>query len=414
MRSVAAVALAVALAGCATQQTYLQRKSSELQPLLAAGKYDVAVAVARRDFDYDDSDSTTIRREIAKHPGAVAAVAARFRSEIESANDAKSIEGLPKALQLAHRDGVIGAADATALRASLTSRVDAALRSGAIAFDLANTEVLDAIPELSTPANKKLLFYRSLKEIPSASGARKSTLLERTFVMAKAGGKGDVYDTAIRTGLHTFGLSTPEIRQYVSPYDAAWAQQLLETRVKRVALRSEPPDRLLEEDVKELLRQRDEDIEFVNASGSDRLTITVGKLQYEERPDQERKQTITYQQHEVNLLGAVLLMPRNASYMYEHVTGGLDVTSAFLIKIANSANLVVDKVFRERASRRYNHCENARIVNVFGGVQRAEFVANDDMARRCGGGTSVRPDATEVRAEILSKVADEIVSHLKK
>ena len=227
---------------------------------------------------------------------------------------------------------------------------------------------------------------------------------------AQVSGLGSVADRQLRARVEVLKLSTPEIRQYVVPFDRALGQRLLDARAIKLVVKSDPSDRLLEEDVRDLLK-KNEDITFVTDISVDTTILTVGKLQYEERSIPDNKQTITYRQYEVNLVGAILLMPRDASYMYEYVTGGHEITAAYLIKIEKNGRIKSDKVFRDRVSKTFSSCENARIVNVFGGVQRAEFVANQDMSNRCNG-VSSRSSPNDSRSEIMGKVVDEVLSQL--
>ena len=102
---------AILVVGCASPR-YVDRKLKDVLPLLAAGKYDVAVGYARHDFNMDDSDAATIRKEFAKYPGAGLAFKSRLRSEFASEADLNRFEAFPKSIELARRDAVISNSDA--------------------------------------------------------------------------------------------------------------------------------------------------------------------------------------------------------------------------------------------------------------------------------------------------------------
>ena len=399
---------AILVVGCASPR-YVDRKLKDVLPLLAAGKYDVAVSYARYDFNTDDSDAATIRKEFAKYPGAGLAFKSRLRSEFASEADLNRFEAFPKSIELARRDAVISNSDAGELLSDLTKRVDSGNRNGELAFTYSNASIVDQLSGLNAAEHQAIIFDRSLQTIPT-SGRGRQKLLEGVIKHAQDSGLGSVADRQLRARVEVFKLSTPEIRQHVLPFDRALGQRLLDVRAIRLVVKSEPSDRLLEEDVRDLLK-KNEDITFVTDITIDTTVLTVGKLQYEERPIPDNKQTITYRQYEVNFVGAILLMPRDASYMYDYVTGGHEISAAYLIKIEKNGRITSDKVFRDHVSKTFSSCENARIVNVFGGVQKAEFVANQDMSNRCNGSSS-RPSPNNSRSEIMSKVVDEALSQL--
>ena len=401
--------LVLLVAGCATAR-YVDRKMSDIQPLLVAGKYEVAVSVARNDFDLDDSDSTAIRREFAKYPSSGAALKSRLKSELSALTDIGKYETFPTAVSLAARDGVITANDAKELLDQMSKLIENGNRSGLLAFNYSNVDIFTAFPSLNSTEHQTIIFDRSLQAIPESRGSKRAKLLSGVVKYAQTSGTGSPANSKLIQRIEQLKLTTPEIRQHIVPFDPTVGQRLLGARAIRLLVKSEPNDRLLEEDVRDLLKRND-DITFVTSVTPDTTVLTVGKLQYEERIIPESKQTITYRQYEVNFVGAILLMPRDASYMYEYVTGGHEVNAAFLMKIERGGNVKIDKVIRDRLSKNYQSCENARIVNVFGGVQRAEFVANEDMSRRCNSSSS-RSSPNDSRTEVISKLADEVLSQL--
>jgi hypothetical protein len=147
-------------------------------------------------------------------------------------------------------------------------------------------------------------------------------------------------------------------------------------------------------------------IEFVETSDSKTVVITIERLRFNESRLPDRTQTITYAQYEVNLAAAMLLMPRNASYLYEITTGGAEIEYAFVVKGSRDEKSLLDVLIRDRRAAEYATCSNARIQNVFGGVQRADFLANDDMARRCRNSASISID--DLRRLVYGEIAETI------
>jgi len=175
----------------------------------------------------------------------------------------------------------------------------------------------------------------------------------------------------------------------------------------RVFLQVNNGDRLLSEDLLQTLRSRVRGVEWVPSVGPKITTLVIERLRNDEKTLPERSQTITYAQHEVNLLSAALLMPRNASYLYEVVSGGAEIEYGYVVSAVADGKTIYDEVIRGKVGGEYRRCQNARIQNVFGGVSSAGFVANDDMQQRCAGPSSASID--ELRKEIFSKVVDGVL-----
>jgi hypothetical protein len=108
------------------------------------------------------------------------------------------------------------------------------------------------------------------------------------------------------------------------------------------------------------------------------------------------------------LLSAALLMPKNASYLYDVVSGGAKIEYGFVVTATLDGRTIHDQVVRGQVGGEYRRCQNARIQNVFGGFSRADFVPNDHMQRICNGPSSASID--DLRKEVLSKVADGVLA----
>jgi hypothetical protein len=101
-------------------------------------------------------------------------------------------------------------------------------------------------------------------------------------------------------------------------------------------------------------------------------------------------------------------MPRNASYLYEVVSGGAEIEYGYVVSVVVDGKTILDDVIRGRVGGEYRRCQNTRIQNVFGGVSSAGFVANDDMQSRCSGPSSVPVE--DLRKEVLSKVMQGVLN----
>lgn len=131
------------------------------------------------------------------------------------------------------------------------------------------------------------------------------------------------------------------------------------------------------------------------------MKITIERVRHTEATP-ERRDTVTYAQYEVNLVAAALLMPRNASYMYDISATEASIDYGYVVSVEGGDAPKYENVVRGTLKSESVRCSNARIQNVFGGTTSAGFVANEGMSRRCqsGGGKSL----DELRREIMQDV----------
>jgi hypothetical protein len=285
----------------------------------------------------------------------------------------------------------------------LEARVAAGNIDGSIPFDLSGDYFL--FKSLQTPDQKRILAEHAIANLQDPSGASGRPVAQ-LMSYANEVGVSSPMGQRIKSALPTMRLRRSELQEVARAYPDFAAEQLQQTVVK-VHLIVEPKDRLLQEDLVAGLRRELKGIEFVQDDGPQVVTVTVERLRYNENRMQDRTETITYRQYEVNLAGALLLMPQNASYLYEVTTSSGEIEYGFSVKAAQSGKLIADDLIRDRITYSNNKCSNARIQNVFGGVQRAEFVANDDMVRRCNASYLSR-GMDDLRTEVYSRVTAKI------
>lgn len=198
-----------------------------------------------------------------------------------------------------------------------------------------------------------------------------------------------------------------------SVYGPVLARQNLEPQASqkqptlRVTLQVKGGDRLFADDMLNTLRAQISGVEWVTQEEGG-LVVTVERVRHEERSRPERTETITYASHQVNPFGAAFMMPRDASYLYEVTTGGMEIEYGYVVQAHANGKPVFDKLVRGRLDQSWQRCANARVQNVFGGVIPAQFVANPDMEQRCAGSDSASPDT--LRGRVLSEVVREVLN----
>jgi hypothetical protein len=175
----------------------------------------------------------------------------------------------------------------------------------------------------------------------------------------------------------------------------------------RVLLQVKNGDRILADDLRQSLRDKVRGIELVSSADPKTTVLTIERIRNDEKILPEQSKTIIYAQHEVDIMSAVLLMPRNASYIYEVVSGGAELEYGYVVTATVDGKVIYDELIRGKVGGQYRRCQNARIQNVFGGTSSAGFVANDDMRQRCAGPSSVSIE--QLRQEVFSKIIDGVL-----
>lgn len=288
------------------------------------------------------------------------------------------------------------------LFANLSKEVTDGNTTGSIPFDLGDR--IDLFPELKSPAHQQIIVNRSIRDLQGTGFSTRPVAALMEYVQRI--GIDSVEGKRIESLLPTMNFRRDEL-DVVAKVFPRFAAARKEEITARVFLQVKNGDRLLSEDLLQALRNRVCGVEWVPSVDPKTIILVIERLRNDEKTLQERSRTITYAQHEVNLLSAALLMPRNASYLYEVVSGGAEIEYGYVVSAVADGKKIYDEVIRGKVGGEYRRCQNARIQNVFGGVSSADFVANEDMQQRCSGPSSVSID--ELRKDILSKIVDGVL-----
>ncbi|MFA6498004.1 MAG: hypothetical protein WC256_05695 [Desulfurivibrionaceae bacterium] len=271
--------------------------------------------------------------------------------------------------------------------------------SGSVSFVLGDK--IDNFPELQSPLHQNIILNRSITNLQGKTiGSRPVAALMEYVIRV---GVNSVEGKRIHSLLSTLNIRRNEIATVAKVFPL-FAKTRKEEITTRVFLQLKNGDRLLRDDLLQALRNKLQGVEWVSASGPKTTTLIIEQVRNDEKTIPERSQSITYAQHEVNLFSAVLLMPKNASYIYEVISGGAEIEYGYVVSAELDGKTIYDEVIRGRVGGEYQRCQNARIQNVFGGVTSASFEANDDMKDRCNGISSI--SMQDLRNEVLSKVVE--------
>lgn len=157
-------------------------------------------------------------------------------------------------------------------------------------------------------------------------------------------------------------------------------------------------------------------LDIINNLNNNTYQVTIKEIGIKEKERPERKETIRYGRFDVNLGGSLLYMPKNSTYAYDLTTGGVELHYEYEINIQKNRALVLSEKLSGNAVAEYGFCNDARIINVFGGIQPAGFVANTDMQSRCSKGQSANfNDAySKIARTITDKVTDAIINDVRR
>lgn len=194
----------------------------------------------------------------------------------------------------------------------------------------------------------------------------------------------------------------------VASFDATFATQRLAEETTTVYFDLQSTDGLIPLDLKAALA-KDEFLKVVDRAENAEVVVKLRQLALALEKMDESTRTVAYQQYQVNMLAAVLLMPDNATYQFEYSQGGYQYEFAFDLKLTRPGAAAQEILIRDSGQQTWSECKNQRIVNVFGGTQPASFNANAEMQSMCG---NARPRITlaAMRSLVVRKLATEIAS----
>lgn len=288
----------------------------------------------------------------------------------------------------------------------LKKRVQTGNLTGTLPFDL--TTDISLFPELMTSEHQNFIINRTIESIQrnEARVLRINALIE--YIKIKD--KNSIEVKKIESLLPSLKIKYNELDLIGSVFPE-YANTRREEVSITISLELKNTDRLLNEDIIQNLKNTISGVTWVSEKSPKSIHVVIERIRSEEKTYPERNETVTYAQHEINWLAAAMLMPRNASYLYDIHSGGAEIEYGYAITGSFDNKIVFDELVRGKVSGTFSKCKNMRIQNVFGGVSPAGFIANPEMQRRCGGPDSVSIE--ELRNQVLSKISESLLKHQK-
>jgi len=398
--------LAMLLASCASVPRNQEERAgwfvNRAKETIAQGKTEQVGS----DIEYSlaqPTGPTLVREMFASVPRANAIFRDYLEQRVDGVQSPQSTELALTKLNLAAGASVLSPEQFAGLRTRLRDRVVAGNRSGTSLYDLSVN--VDLFPELNTPEHQAILVERTLAnlQIDRPSETQVAALMR---YVAKIG-RGSTDGRRVEALLPRMNFRRAELTEVAKQYPE-FAAKRIEDATLRVFLEVKNADRLSADDVLAVLREKVLGVEWVPNGGPKVTTLVIERVRNDEKTLLEQTQTITYAQYEVNLVEALLLMPRNASFRYELVTGGAEIDYGYVVTAMRDGAKIYEQVVRGKVGGESRRCINSRIQNVFGGITSADFVANSDMANRCSGSSAVSIDS--LRKEVFSKLVEGVLN----
>lgn len=257
------------------------------------------------------------------------------------------------------------------------------------------------IQGLDNEADRLIILRNSITRLKDNSSPRKGLVKALMEQASSKEVKSNDYNL-IASNLSNMNIRKNEL-VYVEPIFPGYAKKR-ESEVSLSAYLSlKNGDAFLREDLMKALKSRVRGVTWVEEPGPSVLTIEIEKVRHDENARAPYVETITYSQGQVNFFAGALLMPRNASYLFDISKSESMIEYGYIVRTAGAEEILV----RGQEKGISVNCMNSRVQNVFGGVSPADFVANNDMQSRCS--NSGNKDMQEIRDNVYRKVADNVL-----
>lgn len=388
----------VFLSSCATNPAGDPIQKTE--ELLKQGAYDDVYVITSYRLGSDKEYEQAAKALFEKYPGFSDWVTRSLTQRTNTASDKKALFVIVHDAKLLRDNGVISQEYFERIIGSV-NKVAVEKNVGG-QFDFLLSDKYQLIPSLREPKQEWLVFLRSVQTLKT-DGKTHLGLVEKVFAFTNSNIKAH---EVVAEALPTMKLTVAELKSIVAPQFPKLAEEAINARIIPIVLIVQG-NKLLQYDLREALSVASDTIRVVETQQKAAI-ITVEELQYQERQIQETSETIAYPRYEVSTGAALMLMPRDSTYMFDRRRGGIEIAYAYSIEVKNSTGNIHREVFRNQEKSTYTTCANQRIKNVFGGESAAQFVANDDMRSKCSDSTG-KVSFEELRKRIIRGLADHIV-----
>lgn len=270
-----------------------------------------------------------------------------------------------------------------------------------------NVSFDDAVKEHSFMASAEimdLIAINTINNYKNQSHYNKSGLQQLTDYVEKSPNDSTIR-TKMKEALPFMNLKLNELA-IVEKIDPKFVLERKLASTMKAFVEYKSIDRLTADDISEIIKKSIKGVEWISTSSTSANVISIEKIRHSEVVGQERTQTISYADYQVDRMAAVLFMPRNASYLFDLVSNDVSIDYGYVISYQKNGQKISEEVVRGVDSHQNRRCQYKRIQNVFGGNQAADFDANDDMRSKCSG---YQRSVESMRTEIYNKIANKVL-----
>lgn len=405
MKTISWVALVIALAGCGGMPSNPNEQGSWYANFakteFAKGNNDNAAEKLEHASSLPGGVEH-VRKLMAENPSIRTSYLANMRQKMESKGFPSELAAFRSRVNFAASSGMLSPEDSAALKAALSKHIERSNETGAVPFLIDGD--FKEFPELADGRQAALAFERTLTTYQEVKGPRD---LGPLIKFATRVGWPSPQTKRIADALPNMNIRAAELAQ-LEPFFPEFVSQRRSQVSTKVFLAVKNADRLFADDLKGELQRSVRGVTWLAVPEPGAIHLTIEKVRSDEQAIPEKTETVTYSTADINFLSAALLMPKNASYLFDLVTGGYSLDYGYVVTARRDQSPPTESVVRGKVEANYRKCLNPRIQNVFGGVSRADFVANENMQQRCSGPSSASMD--ELRQQVLAKIADQVIN----
>ena len=201
---------------------------------------------------------------------------------------------------------------------------------------------------LREPSQAKIIFDRSLRSLVENPTNIYADLRNKIFAYVKMQGPGSEAHRQLAEIVDRLQIPVSELKGIVRDLYPEYAARKLAALNLEIYLTSDPPKRLLEEDLITAFRRRSELLRVERTDRPGALKILVRELQFEELQTPERTQTIVVNYADVGIVLAVLALPRGASVLFDYTEGGAEIELAYEVIAEKDGQKIFEKLLRDK------------------------------------------------------------------
>lgn len=402
----AALALCLLVAACASvpKDPALQAAHHTQAAISAFEKGDLRRGVLQVEIASTKQNGPAhLRQTFTTNPSALAALVNGVEDLIAASTGPSELKSIFRRVRKISSGGYLDAGTTTRIETVLMARIDSKIDSGALVLDEGTLEMSGL---LGTTKMEKM-FGRTMEAYgdPSFEDRDMKSVLSYLATV----GANSVTTATFRASLPRLNVRADEL-SVLEPF----APEFVVKRRRDISLDAyvsvKNADRLFADDLMGKLAKDIRGVSWIREPKPDAIELVVERVRNDEKEIPSTSRTITYAYHQVDFGSALLLMPQNASYQFDLRTGGAEIEYGYVVSLFRGGKRISEEVVRGKLGGSSISCENARIVNVFGGVTAATFLANNDMRSVCGSGGK-KTSMDDLRSQLLTAITAKVLEH---